>query len=204
MANIPYYPGSVTRTIIGETTVYPNNYKYSTMRDYQNGTFVAYDTQAKTYDGKGFLQSAFSTEEQALIAVTAVDNSERSTNPDSNASEWNGGVNNFACANTFDKIFLLSLREVTRSDYGFSAYNVNGAGNTRIRFPTDFALANYCYKDSSANYGSWLWLRSPYFDVGLFVRASTSSGYISYTKATDDRGGIVPALCIDFADCIWE
>ncbi|MCQ2613590.1 MAG: hypothetical protein MJ183_08340, partial [Treponemataceae bacterium] len=47
-SNIQYYVAISDRTIGGKT-VYPNNYKYSTVRAYLNGTYESGDTQPKTY-----------------------------------------------------------------------------------------------------------------------------------------------------------
>jgi len=123
-----------------------------------------------------------------------VDNSAASTNPASNASEFNSGTNDYACGNTSDKIFLLSEKEATTSDYGFTEYNVNGTGNSRIRETTDYAKAAGAYIDSD---GSPWWLRSPSY------RYNTHAGRIYYKgEATSssyvlaNTSGVVPALCI--------
>ena len=196
--NIKYYLNTSNRTI-GGNTVYPNNYKYSTIRAYLNGSYEANDTQATTYSGKGFLQSAFTSSAQSLIATTSVDNSAASTNPASNASQWNSGANPYASDTpTSDKIFLLSEKEVT--DYGFEAYDASGAGITRIRVTTDWARANYAYQDGTAGYGCNWGLRSPYYYtnslnarvVGFSGNANSGNG-VRY----DGLGGVVPALCVD-------
>ncbi len=215
MANVLYLPDNVSIRTISGNDVYFNNYKYSTIRAYLNGSYEADDTQTRTYAGKGFLQTAFTNELQALIATTTVDNSARSTNTDRNASEWNSGVNDYACANTADKIFLLSEQEVTASGYGFSQtvvelpayisrneYNCIDASNRRIRFPTDYGLANFCYKSRyDSSYGSWWWLRSPSYDDAGLVRVVYCNGNVGeggdyYSSVSNLYGGIVPALCI--------
>ena len=129
---------------IDSKTVYPNNYKYSTIRAYLNGKYESDDTQVKTaFENKGFLQTAFTTTAQALIADTEVDNSKETTghSEDTYAATY-------ACEDTTDKIFLLSESEVINSDYGFAAYDSYGQGNARIRVSTDFAKANYAFKQS--------------------------------------------------------
>lgn len=191
-ANVPYYVSWSSRTI-GTTEVYANNYKYSTIRAYLNGAYESDDTQTKTYDGSGFLQTAFISSARTLISKTTVDNSKETTgyNESSYATEY-------ACENTTDKIFLLSESEVINSDYGFAAYNIYGRGNTRIRIPTDYAKANYARQSTTAGYGGYWWLRSP-DDTSIYARNVTGEGdarnmdMVDYTYL-----GVVPALSISF------
>ena len=146
----------------------------------------------------GLWGSAFTLSAQALIATTSVDNSAASTNPASNASQWNSGENRYASSTpTSDKIFLLSEKEVT--DYGFEAYDASGAGNTRIRVTTDWARANYAYQSGTAGYGGWWWLRSPHFDDSDVARDVHLHGYaFSFIYVGIAEGGVVPALSISF------
>lgn len=202
-ANVPYYGSSSGRTL-NEATIYGNNYKYSNIRAYLNGTKNQFVTDGGTatendidWTNKGFLQTAFTQSAQSLIATTTVDNSAASTNPASNASKWNSGTNDYACENTSDKIFLLSEKEATTSDYGFSEYNVYGIGNSRIRITTDFAKANYAYQSTTAGSGGWWWLRSPRYNSGSRMRGIGDAG--DADNGNDvilKTGGVVPALCL--------
>lgn len=117
------------RTLNG-STIYHSNYKYSNIRAYLNGTanqFVTDGGAATEHDidwtGKGFIDVAFTSTAQDLIATTIVDNSAEST---TNAGNNLKQATTYACDNTEDKIFLLSEKEVTTSDYGFTEYNVYG------------------------------------------------------------------------------
>ena len=66
--------------------------------------------------------------------ATNVDNSARSTNPDANATQWNGGANQYASdMPTSDKIFLLSEREATKSEYGFEAWDAYKGDGTNAK-----------------------------------------------------------------------
>ena len=212
-ANIAWYDYyDVNRTIGGET-VYPKNYEHSKIRAYLNG--LSYekkesDEEAQetdsTYSGKGFLQTAFTPSAQSLIAMTSVDNSAENTNPASNANLWNDGKNDYACGNTNDKIFCLSEKEATTSDYGFAEYNVYAgyneygvytAGNARIRVTTDYAKANYAEQSGTSSYGGWWWLRSPKYDYSYYVYGVYDTGRPNYNlKISDYDGGVVPALSI--------
>ena len=201
---IPYYVDKVTRTITGEgtkeeesDTVYPNNYKYSTIRAWLNGSYETDDTQEKNYEGKGFLQTAFTDEALKCIAETTVDNTARSTNPDSNASQRNGGDNPYACGNTEDKIFLLSEQEASTEGYGFAAYDAGGEDNTRIRVTTDYAKATGAFQASTAGYGGVWWLRSPEYSSDDSVCDIYVHGYaMDAANVGFNDLGVVPALSI--------
>ena len=165
-------------------TIYPNNYEHSRIRACLNGLsykFRGSNAAGKiylpviTYSGKGFLQMAFTEEEQGLIAEITVDNTALSTNPDT--SLWNNGFNTYACSDTKDKVFLLSEQEKSKYDVG------------RIEM-TDFAKASGCG-------GNW-WLRSPVYYNCNYARYVYTSGYFtgeSYVNSTNF--GVVPALCLD-------
>ncbi len=193
-SNIPYY-GSRSYRTLNEITIEPNNYKYSNIRAYLNGTknqFVTDGGTATEYDvdwtGKGFLQTAFTSSAQSLIATTTVDNSEASTN-------------RFACEDTSDKIFLLSKKEATTTDYGFTAYNQSGTETSCIRVTTDYAKANYAYQYTSAVCYSRWWLRSPFDDGHDYARYCAisiyESGYAIYAEGIGSEiVGVVPALCL--------
>lgn len=192
-ALVDYYDGSSSNRTIGTTEVYANNYKYSTIRAYLNGAYESDDTQTKTYDGSGFLQTAFTSSAQTLISKTTVDNSKETTGY--NESSY---ATKYACENTTDKIFLLSESEVINSDYGFDAYNIYGRGNTRIRIPTDYAKANYARQSTTAGYGGYWWLRSP-DDTSIYARNVTGEGDARNMDKVDyTNHGVVPALSISF------
>lgn len=164
-----YYQSTINRTIGGQT-VYPNNYKESYVRSWLNNSF---------------LNTAFSPKEQNFIKLTTVDNSVYST----------GFVTNqYATTNTNDKIFLLSYREVTNADYGFSTSNSSHI--TRQKSATDYAKAMGVYIYPSNGNSSW-WLRSPtyYPKTGVrdiyYMNGSISSDEVHWTGT-----GILPAFRI--------
>ena len=202
-ANVPYYnynSDANTRTVGSDTNIYSSNYKYSQIRAYLNGLDYYYDesstsTVKKTdYTGKGFLQTAFTTTAQSKIAETVVDNSADSTTDAGN--KLTKATTN-ACANTTDKIFLLSEKEVTTTAYGFAAYNTYGAGNARIRFLTDYAKANYADPSLTAGYGGLWWLRSPDFSDCDFARYVNEDGFANISVFVwKSYNGVVPALSI--------
>lgn len=214
-ANIFYYgtgdayKGYYTddRTLNGQT-IYPNNYKYSNIRAYLNGINNQFVTDGGTateldvdWTEKGFLQSAFTNAAQSLIAETNVNNNAASTNPDKNPNLWENGKNLYTCDNTIDKVFLLSEQEITKSEYGFSTFDNFGAGNSRIRVPSDYAKANYALQaDSKPWYGGVWWLRSPAYKnhySARLVDADADVGNGSFNNVYRTDFSIVPALCLN-------
>ena len=213
-ANVPYYEDWRTNRTINDKTVYPNNYEHSQIRAYLNGiNYEGASGELSTWNDKGFLQTAFTASAQGLIATTEVKNDgESTTDAAKNLTRADGykadgttssGYTDYTCANTSDKIFLLSEKEVTTTGYGFTAYNVyvgdsNGTTeSSRIRVTTDYAKANYAYQSTTAGCGGLWWLRSPGYDFSDFARFVTDDGDASsFSDVTSKIFGVVPALCL--------
>ena len=157
-----YHYSTSSRTIDG-STVYASNYKDSHIRSWLNDSFY---------------NRAFSTEEKARIQTTMVDNSVASTgyNP-----------NSYACANTNDKVFLLSYVQATSSSYGLDT------GTSRLLYPTGYAKSQGVY--DSNNFSYW-WLRSPYNLNAFSARIVGSAGGVGPTSVDSTSFGVVPALWI--------
>ena len=155
---------------------YRNNYKNSDIRAWLNGEF---------------LNSAFGDIAQSLIETTEVDNSASSTGYDSDR---------YACENTFDKVFLLSYREVVNSEYGFSSDNEDYDTARRMTV-SDYARSTGASMDTSSYFGCgrW-WLRSPYSGNDRQVRCIGSNGNNNSTYSNYyvfvDYYGVVPAMNI--------
>ena len=125
MAGVPYNEAE-------RADQYPNNYSTSTIRAYLNGTSyssfvmtgltndgpVFTETGYDEYTGNGFLQTAFTAEEQKSIALTNVDNSlEQCFEPGEEIPEIlieNREGLSLDNPNCQDKIFLLSVAEVAK------------------------------------------------------------------------------------------
>lgn len=200
LANCAYYDYYNVNRTVSEATVYPNNYEHSKVRAFLNGiSYQKKDSdsveQAACDDflNKGFLQSAFTAEELAKIVETTVDNSADSTTASGDNFIKDAS---YACANTSDKVFLLSAREATNGEYGFLAYYRDDTGNARIRPTTDYVKASGAYQTPKEGPGGWWWLRSPVADgryarnVGDYGRANDS------TSVSITYYGVVPALCV--------
>lgn len=154
-----------------EASVYDNNYQYSDIRGWLNTTFY---------------QSSFNDSDKQSIKRTEIDNS---------ASSTGSSTNPFACADTSDRVFLLSSSEASSSSNGLLL------DENRIAYPTDYAKCQgaYTYNVTGAyNDGAgWWWLRSP------VVNYAYNAGYVnldgSYWHSdivSDAYCGVRPALKI--------
>jgi hypothetical protein len=159
------YHYSTSNRTIGGSTVYANNYKESHIRSWLNDNF--YNT-------------AFTAAEKARIQTTTVDNSVASTGYDPNA---------YACANTSDKVFLLSYSETTNASYGLSTTTA------RQLKPSAYAQSQGVYTDTS-NGNSYWWLRSPSNYFAYFARSVYKSGSVDGYSVGITFDGVVPALWI--------
>ncbi|HNX16391.1 MAG TPA: DUF6273 domain-containing protein [Bacilli bacterium] len=155
-----YYTSTSTRTI-GGVTIYANNYAESDVRAWLNSSF--YDT-------------AFSTAEKSAILTANVDNSVASTaqNP-----------NQYATANTSDKVFLLSNADIINSAYGFSS------GASRAKVATDYASKMGLSRQVSGE-AMW-WTRSPSNFSGSSVRVVDEWGNIN-AQDVSLAYGMLPAI----------
>ena len=154
-----------------------NNYKDSDIRAWLNGTFYI---------------KAFGELEAALIQTVTVDNTLATTGHTENAN---------VCADTSDKVYLLSYKDVTNSAYGFSS-NANDVNVSRMKKTSDYAIAKGAYtSDSSqtAYKGNGIWmLRTPNDTYTHFIRECNHSGAVTDggTNITSTFFGVVPAITI--------
>ena len=151
---------------------YNNHYSISDIRAWLNDEFY---------------KTAFGALQQALIQTTEVDNSVYSTGYSSNP---------YACENTFDKVFLLSYREVTNSAYGFAS-SYSTYDTARRMLTSDFSRATGAYMSTDSSYygNGWWWLRSPRNDSSTRARSVDSYGYADNDGYVDyGYYGVVPAL----------
>ena len=172
IANGAYYRNEEERTIDGDT-VFASNYMHSDIRAWLNGTFYA---------------TAFSSSLQQNIKTTTVDNS---------ASTTGYSENSYVCANTQDKIFLLSNREVYDTEYGFISDGTE-ADAARQLIVSDYARATGAFASDSILYagcGTW-WLRSPIWDSAIQADCGTPSGMVGGSKINYTAGGIAPAMWV--------
>jgi len=137
-----------------------------------------------------FYNKAFTALQQELIQITNVDNSVYSTGYSSNP---------YTCANTNDKIFLPSYREMVNTAYGFSS-DYTAYDTARRRLTSDYSRATGVWMSTNTTYygnGYW-WLRSPYYNSSYGTRYVFYYGIIYSTDyVISAYSGVVPALVID-------
>lgn len=204
-ANIPYYYYNKssdsyvdTRTVGSDKKIQLSNYKYSNIRAYLNGlnasNYLPQNLEAgyiTDYSGKnsttglynGFINQAFSSAEQGIISTTTVLN-DGTTND-------NAKYNNvsLSCANTNDKIFLLSYQELNDKYFSSSSYTA------RAKKLTDYALANKadCYDEKA---GGRYWTRSPQRSDFFYAWYLHDDGRMVNVYVAFSGSGVVPACWI--------
>ena len=169
---------------------YANNWEYSFIRSWLNETFY---------------NEVFNDLQKEIIQTTRLDNSARSCNPNEYPKYYgyaeNAGKNKYAdqCNDTDDKIFLLSLRDVTTTAYGFNK-DVKAEDPARNLKASDFAkFHGVSMGNTQKDYVTW-YTRSPSLAVG-------NQGYTTFVLYRDNKGvinspdliaegGVVPALWI--------
>ena len=170
---------------------YANNWEYCFLRRWLNETFY---------------NEVFNDLQKEIIKTTRLDNSARSCNPNAypkyySNSENAAGENKYAaqCKDTDDKIFLLSLRDITTTAYGFNK-DVLAKDPARNLQATDFAKFRGAPMDIyEEKYVTW-YTRSPTLGSGncgysTFVLDRHAKGAIDSIQLIPD-GGVVPALWI--------
>lgn len=172
---------------------YANNWEYCFLRQWLNETFY---------------NEVFNDLQKEIIQTTRLDNSARSCNPDEYPTYYPDtynsqnapGENKYAaqCKDTEDKIFLLSLRDITTTAYGFNK-DVRAEDPARNLLATDFAKFRGSPMDIyEEKYVTW-YTRSPTLGgnngYATFVLDRHQKGAMKSTSLVPD-GGVVPALWI--------
>ena len=142
----------------------------------ENDKYVTWEKSSlRAWLNKKFINTAFSDEEKEKINITEI------INQDNPVYGIEGGNN------TFDKIFLLSLSEVSEQQdgekYGFLDDEIRGCGKS------DFSKT-----------GSWWWLRSPGYDSGYAAGVYDYGWVYRYghdVGSSDD--GVRPALHLNLS-----
>jgi len=176
-----------TATILSELIIDSQDYNHASDNNYANSSLRAWLNDT-------FYNDAFSDLQKALIDTVEVDNSPKSTNPDNEPTKWSDGNNQYACANTQDKVWLLSQQEITRALYGFGTDSLV-ADTIRCKQASAYAKCQGIAVSDSGN--SFWWLRSPAFTVGSHASSVTDGGcsnYAAYVYLCEF--GIAPALQI--------
>ena len=122
----------------------------------------------RTWLNDTFLNTAFISAEQAAIKNTSV------VNDDNSYYDTEGGVN------TTDKVYLLSIAEVSNTAYGFNG-NFEIESETRVATDTAYVASKFGMR--AVGEVDWWWLRSP-------GDSSDSASIVEYGGG-DARGGYV-------------
>lgn len=160
----------------GDTTVSPNNYAESDIRTWLNNTF---------------LNTAFDADAKKLIATTNVHNDASTTKTEDNP---------YACADTEDRVFLLSYADVMNEKYGFIADKLMDDAARQFK-ATDYAKCQGVNRNTSSGF-SWWWLRTPNYGAtsrtnGQNIVEVSDWGMLNLSDGvTRTDGGVVPALWI--------
>ena len=152
------------------------------------------DSNIRSWLNSTFINEAFSSQEQNAIKSKTI------KTPDNPVYQTAGG------ADTTDKIFLLSISEVTSSKYGFSTSftpeNTEEQDETRLSKNTKYTAGKK--QDGSAGEADSWALRSPGYGAGYM-------SYISYMGHVDTYGctsgwdyyGVRPAMYLDLSAGGW-
>ena len=176
-----------------------------TKKGFDDDSNIYKDSQIRAWLNGEFYSTVFNSLQQNLILTTEVDNSARSTNPNDYAHWYNDGNNSRASENTFDKVFLLSLQELTTIAYGFSKHandQSNPAGGRRLSV-TDYGRATGVFMDdTSRTYGiGAYWTRSPEYYTDDTAYIVQPYGHVSVGYSVDsDYFSPVPAMWINLED----
>ncbi len=192
-------PNRTVGTAPNEKTIYKNNYQYSDARAWLNGLDgSSYDMQDWT--GAGFINSAFTEAGRMKIEDTEVDNSAAQCYYAFVDQGTDTKYDRYLSENTTDKVFLLSLNEVTNPLYGFYEYILQYGA--RCFIPTDLAIASNCSRDENGDYyfGCITLLRSP-DDSDTGVRNCSGIGYAGNAESAynDYNNYFAPAICVDLS-----
>lgn len=154
-----------------------------TRKDYQGNCGNVMDCNYQFSSIRGwlnthFFNTAFGKTEQRKILQTTQDNSPQSTKVPTNP---------YCCANTSDKVFLLSVEEVEQ--YFPEAPQ-------RLKFATDYAKCQNAWIFKTGHCALW-WLRSPYQLYGSSAKQIFYNGKVESGGAFSSNVGVVPAIVVE-------
>ena len=163
----------------------------------QNLDCVAYNTSAETVTweecslrkwlNSKFIDNAFTTQEQGAVLESLVVNED-------------GAKGSEAGADTYDKVYLLSIYEVIDPELGFPT-DWKAKGGTRVTLNTEYARSRGALTNADMA-GAW-WLRTPgdaknaanvFNDGNVFVRGGSVNNFIFAVR---------PAMNIDTSKVLF-
>ncbi len=184
------------------TTETDVTWETSTIRSWLNGYDASYNTNSIDYSSDNFIDKAFtSTEQDAINQVTVVNND--------NPYGTEGGND------TKDKVFLLSIEEVTNPDYGFSSVSYE-CDNARWRTNTAYVKEKGAYTNDGTdgtnedyvkyNGNGYWWLRSPGCNTIGAAFVNFPGDVDAYGSLVDNAySAVCPALHLNLSSAsIWS
>ena len=133
------------------------------------------NSEIKTYLNGAFFNKAFTKAEQGKIAETTLEAGDEGYYDAE--TTYSSGDN---------KVFLLSANDLKNTNYFTDS-------NARIKYPTDYAGANYAYRSGTASKGGNWWSRSAGSSTSVW--GVLGDGIVNnYLSPTDSYYGVVPAL----------
>ena len=160
----------------------------------QNLDYRFYDNLNATWENckmrkwlnEDFYNNAFTDEEKNTILIAEVENWD-------NPPFGTGGVT------TSDKVFLLSLDEVTNPSYGFpTEYS---ATETRVAKNTEY-VASYGYTSPAGESDNW-WLRTPCISLN-FIMIADRDGIVNNDYLAAGRRTVRPVLHLNLSSSVWS
>jgi len=166
---------------------YANNYQYSDIRAWLNGTF---------------LDLNFNGTHKNLMKEMTVDNSPASTNPRGNSKFYKKGENPYACDDTVDKVTIPSMHDLTNSDYGF--YSLPGNSEERVFGQSEYTLFQGLLDRRDSKGSAAVMTRSPAADSTsgfhkYILMHHASSPYIGCIESQFENfstAGILPMITV--------
>ena len=165
-----------------------STWKTCTLRSWMNGYGSNSNDEGIDYSSDNLIDQLFSSEEQKAILEKEI------KNEDNPIYKVDGG------ANTKDKLFLLSISEMTNPAYGFSKAIEVGSPN-RTSENTAYVAAQHPYNRAEGEPDEW-WLRSP-GETDYCASSVMGDGYIGslYVNGT---AVIRPAIYLDLTSDLWK
>jgi len=155
-----------------------------TLRSWFNGLDSSANKEGKDYTNNNFLSTAFKDVEKNAVLTTTVKKIE---------------VGN----DTQDKVFLLSLNDLTNEAYGFDAVFDSLPAPTRAAKVTGYAATkHHNWVDGSE--GGW-WYRSEGDSTyASYVYGGEVAGGLDTILGIEGNMGIRPALYLDLSSGVWD
>ena len=160
-----------------------------TMRSWLNGYGKEANKAGVDYTLNNFIDTAFTSDEQTAIPSKSIENR--------NNCEVEGGKD------TDDKIFLLSIKEIQTSAYGFPEDGGFLTDTITARNTAYAASKSGTYYDNGET--GWYWLRSPGYG-NMYAAYVIPVGVMlpEGTRVDSDDGCVRPALHMNLASNFWE